>query len=123
MTDQKKAEWDSTLKELELVSADDSIQEHTQGDFWEFLGQTRGNFFFTNSKLVFVGGLLGASNFSITYSSITELKLCNVGGLIPFMPTGIKVTYTDEGGKTRSKKCSVLNRKKWLAYLQERVHV
>lgn len=122
LTDQKKAEWEATLKELELISGDDAILEHTQGDLWEFLGQTRGNYFFTNSKFIFVGGLMGSTNFSIPYSNITELKLCNVGGFLPIMPTGIKVTYTDEGGKTRSKKCSVLKRKDWLAYLTEKTH-
>lgn len=123
LTDQKKVEWESTLKEVELMAGDDSIQEHTQGDLWEFLGQTRGNYFFTNTKFIFVGGLGGSTNFSIPYNAITELKLCNVGGLLPIMPTGIKVTYIDEKGKTRNKKCSVLKRKDWLAYLTERSHV
>ena len=120
LSDQNKAEWETSLKEAQLMTGDDSIQEHTQGDLWDFLGQTRGNYFFTNTKFIFVGGLGGSTNFSLPYNAITELKLCNVGGIIP---TGIRVTYTDEGGKTRKKKCSVMKRKDWLAYLIERTHV
>lgn len=123
LTEQKRIEWESKLKELEMMSAEDSIQEHTQGDLWEFISQTRGNYFFTGEKFIFVGGLMGSTNFTIPYSSITGLKLCNVGGIIPVIPTGIKVTYSDETGKTRTKKCSVLKRKDWLAYLCEKSHV
>ena len=122
LTEQKKKEWEDTLKEIELMPAADSIQEHTQGDLWEFLAQTRGNYFFTETRFIFTGGLLGAYNFSIPYNAITELKLCNVGTL-PIIPTGIKVTYTDENGKVCKKKCSVLKRKEWLAYLTERTSV
>lgn len=120
LSEQKKKEWEGTLRDMTLIGLIDTIQEHTECDFWEFGSQTRGNFFFTTEKLVFVGGLVGLSNFSIPYNKITELKLCNVGGLIPIIPTGIKVTYTDENGKTVKKKCSVMKRKQWLAYLQEK---
>ena len=67
-----------------------------------------------------MGGLGGLTNFSVPYKNIKELKLCNIGGLIPIIPTGIKVTYTDENGKNVKKKCSVMKRKDWLAYLQEK---
>lgn len=120
LTDKKKAEWEKALRDAELIAKADTIQEHTQGDLWEFAGQTRGNFFFTNEKFVFVGGLAGSMSFSAPYNKITEIKLCNVGGLIPVIPTGIKVTYTDEKGKTAKKKCSVMKRKDWLAYLSEK---
>lgn len=66
------------------------------------------------------GGLIGKVSFSIPYSKITELKLCNIGGLIPLIPTGIKVTYTEENGKSVKKKCSVMKRKQWISYLQEK---
>ncbi len=54
---------------------------------------------------------------------MTQLKLCNVGGLIPIMPTGILVTYTDENGKSVKKKCSVLKRKDWLAFLRDKTGI
>lgn len=121
LSEQKKTEWEKTLRETTLIGPADTIVEHTEGDLWEFFSQTRGNYFFTTEKFVFVGGLGGLHFFSTPYSKITELKLCNVGGLIPFLPTGIKVTYTDNDGKIRKKKCSVLKRKEWLAYLQEKI--
>ena len=85
------AKWESTLRELEYISDDDHIIEHTQGDRWEMMSQTRGNFFFTNEKFIFVGGLTGISNFVVKYSDIKEMKTVNVGGLIPVIPTGIRV--------------------------------
>lgn len=118
LTEQKKTEWEQTLRDAGFIGLTNTIQEHTQGDLWEFFSQIRGNYFFTTEKFVFVGGLGGMTFFSIPYNKITELKRCNVGGLIPFIPTGIRVIYTDENGKIKKKKCSVLKRKDWLAYLQ-----
>lgn len=124
LSEKKKAEWETSLKDAALIGPIDSIQEHTKGDLWEFTSQISGNYFFTQEKFVFVsGGLIGKVTFSIPYNKITELKLCNIGGLIPLIPTGIKVTYMDENGKVEKKKCSVMKRKQWLAYLQEKTGV
>lgn len=122
LSDQKKATWEKTLRDSGLIGLIDTIQEHTKGDLWD-PGQIPGDFLFTTEKFVYVsGGLIGKVTFSIPYNKITGLKLCNVG-IIPFLPTGIKVTYTDENGKTGKKKCSVMKRKQWLAYLQEKTGV
>lgn len=115
----KKEKWEQTLKELELIAADDVIEEHTQGDLWTFMSQTRGNYFFTKEKFIFVGGF-GLENFSVAYGDISGLKTCNVGGLIPIIPTGIKVSFMNSEGKLVTKKCSVMKRKEWIAYLVER---
>ncbi len=115
----KKEKWEQTLKELELIAADDVIEEHTQGDLWTFMSQTRGNYFFTKEKFIFVGGF-GLENFSVAYGDISGLKTCNVGGLIPIIPTGIKVSFMNSEGKLGTKKCSVMKRKEWIAYLVER---
>lgn len=113
------AKWETSLREAEYMSNDDHIIEHTQGDLWEMMSQTRGNYFFTNEKFIFVGGLLGASNFAVKYSDIKELKLVNVGGLIPIIPTGIMVICQNpENGKTVKHKCSVMKRKEWVEYLR-----
>lgn len=113
------AKWEASLKEAEYMGADDHIIEHTKGDLWEFMSQTRGNFFFTNEKFIFAGGLLGASNFAVKYSDIKELKLVNVGGLIPIIPTGIMVICQNpENGKMVKHKCSVMKRKEWIEYLR-----
>ena len=122
LSDQKKATWESMLRDSGMIGLIDTIQEHTKGDLWD-PGQIPGDFFFTTEKFAYVsGGLIGKVAFSIPYNKITGLKLCNVG-IIPFLPTGIKVTYTDENGKTEKKKCSVMKRKQWLAYLQEKTGI
>ncbi len=123
LSEQKKQEWEETLRKSELIGESDTIVDHTQGDFWELLSQTRGNFFFTETQLIFVGGLLGATTLNIPFNKITKLSLCNVGGIIPVMPTGLKVTYTDEKGKTRTAKCSVLKRKVWLEYIKNKANI
>ena len=116
--------WESSLRELEYMGGDDHIIEHTKGDLWEMMSQTRGNFFFTNEKFIFVGGLLGASNFAVKYSDIKELKLVNVGGLIPVIPTGIMVICQNpENGKTVKHKCSVMKRKEWIEYLRQKAGI
>ena len=115
----KKEKWEQTLKELELITADDVIEEHTQGDLWTFMSQTRGNYFFTKEKFIFVSGF-GLENFSVAYGDIAGMKTCNVGGLIPIIPTGIKVSFMNSEGKMVTKKCSVMKRKEWIAYLVER---
>lgn len=111
--------WEATLREAEYLEADDHIVEHTKGDLWEMMSQTSGNFFFTNEKFIFIGGLLGVSNFAVKYSDIKELKFRNVGGLIPVIPTGlVVVTENPETGKRKSYKCSVMKRKEWAEYLR-----
>ena len=115
------AKWEKSLREAEYMSEDDHIIEHTKGDLWEMMSQTRGNFFFTNEKFIFVGGLLGASNFAVKYSDIKELKLVNVGGLIPVIPTGVMVICQNpENGKAVKHKCSVMKRKEWREFLRQK---
>lgn len=123
LTEQKKNEWENSLKDAGLLSLTDKIQDTTKGDLWDFGSQIRGTYFFTAERLVFVGGLGGSTTFSAPYNKITQLKLCNVGGLIPIMPTGILVVYTDENGKNVKKKCSVMKRKDWLAFLKEKTGI
>ena len=115
------AKWEKSLREAGYMSADDHIIEHTKGDLWTMMSQTRGNFFFTNEKFIFAGGLLGASDFAVKYSDIKEMKFVNVGGLIPIIPTGIMVTCQNpENGKTEKHKCSVMKRKEWREYLRQK---
>lgn len=117
LTEQKKAEWEKTLRDLNLMEDNDSIVEHTAGDYWRLTSQTRGNYFFTKEKLIFVSGF-GLDNFSINYSDIKEIKSCMVNF---FIPTGMLVTADNqEKGKTKKYRCSVMKRKKWIAYLNEK---
>lgn len=114
LNEQKKQEWEKTLKELELMEEGDVIESHTKGDYWKLGSQTRGNFFFTRDKLVFVGGF-GLDNFSVKYSDMKAIKKCMINF---FIPTGILVTADNqENGKTKKYKCSVLKRKDWMQVL------
>lgn len=75
----KVGKWEESLREAGYMSDDDHIIEHTKGDLWEMLSQTRGNFFFTEEKFIFAGGLIGVSNFAVKYSDIKELEACQCG--------------------------------------------
>ena len=44
LTEQKKAEWEKTLREAALIGPMDTIQEHTKGDFWDMASQISGNY-------------------------------------------------------------------------------
>lgn len=119
LSEQKKEKWEKTLRDSGLIDSIDTIQEYTKGDLWNPL-QIPGDFFFTMEKFAYVSrGLIGKVTFSVPYNKITGLRLCNVG-FIPFLPLGIRVTYTDENGKLQKRKCAVLKRKQWLAYLKEK---
>ncbi len=124
LSEAQKKQWIDALRELGYLSEEDNLVEHTKGDLWEMIfSQTRGNFLFTNKNFIFAGGLLGSSNFCIAYDKITGIKKCNVGGLIPLIPTGIKITYTNEKGKSATKVCSVLKRNDWIEFLSKKCNV
>lgn len=121
LTEEKKKEWENTLKELELMNADDEIVDHLAGDYWKkgLLGrdQVRGNFFFTKERFIFCGGW-GIHNLSILYNDIKELRLCNISMI---MPTGIEITAMNpEKGKEEKYQISVLKRKEWLEVLKQK---
>ncbi len=120
LSEQKKQEWEKTLRELELMSEEDVIEEHTTGDYWWLTSQTRGNFFFTKEKFIFVSGF-GLDNFAVKYTDIKEIKKCMIS---LFLPTGILVTADNqEKGKTKKYKCSVMKRKNWMEYLSQKTGV
>ncbi len=113
--------WEVSLREAGYMSEEDHIIEHTKGDLWQMMSQTRGNFFFTNEKFIFVGGLLGTSNFAVKYGDIKEMKLVNVGGVIPIIPTGLMVICQNpENGKNVKHRCSVMKRKEWMEFLRKK---
>lgn len=124
LNEAKKNQWEQKLRELNYISGDDQIIEHVGGDKWELATQTSGNFFFTNEKFIFVANFLGSGSFSVNYSDIKELKLVNVGGLIPLIPTGILVSVQNpENGKMEKHKCSVMKRKQWLEFLRTKANL
>lgn len=120
LTEEKKKKWEETLRELNLIDENDSIEEHTQGDYWQLAAQSRGNFFFTKEKFIFVSGF-GVNNFAIKYTDIRAIQKCMLNF---FIPTGITVTADNqENGKTKKYKCSVMKRAKWMELLSEKANV
>lgn len=73
----------------------ESILKEFASDYWDTLfgiimcSQIRGKYCFTNQRIVFKGGW--GTEVEIEYADIEQIKKCNVGGLIPIVPTGIKV--------------------------------
>lgn len=121
LSEAKVKEWAEALRSLELMGEDETIIEHTNGDCWEFFSQTRGNIFFTEKSMIFIGGLLGSTCYVYPYDKITEVKKCNVGGLIKIIPTGIRVTYENEKGKIKKSRLSTFKRKDWIEYINGKV--
>lgn len=97
----------------------ESIEKELKGDYWEktlcFYSQKTGKYWFTNERIIFRGGFVTA--LDLPYAEIESVSLCNVGPLIPFLPTGIKVTMKDN----KSYKLSVLKRKDILAFIQSKI--
>lgn len=116
LTEKKKNEWIDALRELGLLGATETFEEHTQGDYWTLFGQTRGNYFFTADKIIFVSGF-GAEQIVIPYSNIKAMKKCFVG---PFIPTGIKITALNENGKEKNYKLSVMKRNDWINFISQK---
>ena len=75
----------------------ESVIKQQAGDCWQYVGifgsQLRGRFFFTQKRIIFYYCL--KKNFEIFYEDIESVELCNVGGIIRFVPTGIKVNTKD----------------------------
>lgn len=76
----------------------ETIEKQIASDYWEailflMISQTRGNYYFTNKRIVFIGGF--GKKVEIDYSNIESISKCCVGGLIRLIPTGIKVTMKD----------------------------
>lgn len=95
------------------------VEKEMKSDYWEktlcFYSQKRGKYWFTNQRIIFRGGF--ATVLDIPYSEIESVQLCNIGGLVQIIPTGIKVTL--KSGKTY--KLSVTKRKEILAFLQAKI--
>lgn len=75
----------------------ETVLKELASDYWSAIfgitvSQTRGRYTFTNQRIYFVGGF---TDKDIPYSEIESIKKCGVGPLIPFVPTGIKVTMKD----------------------------
>lgn len=119
LTEEKKLEMEKLLREANLMGEEDTIEEHTAGDYYPLTGQVRGNYYFTKERVIFVSGW-GVENFSLKYSGIRGIKKCFIG---PFFPFGVKVTVEiEENGKTKTKKYkfSLMKRNYWIELLEKK---
>ena len=103
---------------LELLE-NEVVEKEFKSDYWEktlcFYSQKRGKYWLTNQRIIFRGGF--ATVLEIPYSEIESVQLCNIGGFVRIIPTGIKVTL--KSGKTH--RLSVTKRKEILAFLQSKI--
>ena len=123
LTADKAAELEKNFIENDLMSQGDHIIENIKGDYWEgfliFQSQTRGAYYFTNERVIFVGGFAGSYSWSLSYKDIKKIDKCLIG-LFPF---GIKLTYyNEEKCKDKKHKMSVLSRSKWIEFLNARTN-
>lgn len=96
----------------------ETVEKQIKGDYWErtlcFYSQKTGQYWFTNERIIFRGGFVAA--IDLPYKEIEAVKKCNVGPLLQFLPTGVKVTMKD--GK--SYKLSVLGRKSIIELIESK---
>ncbi len=73
------------------------VEKEFASDYWEKIlfaySQVRGRYYFTNQRVIFV--TWGQVKFEIPYNKMVAAESCNVGALLRFIPTGIKVTTDD----------------------------
>ena len=105
------------LLEAELQEGESVIAQE-KGDQWEYflniIGmQNQGRYFFTEKRIIFYYCL--SKQFEVYYKDIQSLELCNVGPLIRFVPTGIKIT-TKEGKQFYM---SVMKRKEYQELIEK----
>ncbi|WP_138306970.1 MULTISPECIES: PH domain-containing protein [unclassified Clostridium] len=95
------------------------VEKELKGDYWEktlcMYSQKTGTYWFTNERIIFRGGFVAA--LDIPYCDIEQVRTCNVGPLLQFLPTGIKITVN--GGK--SYKLSVLKRKSVVEFIESKL--
>lgn len=120
LTEEQRLEIEKTLKEVELMSADDVLEDCVKGDYYSMMKQIRGQYYFTRERVVFMSGW-GLETFGINYTDIRDIKKSTVG---PFMPFGVTVSAEDkESGKVKKYKFSLMKRAQWIDYLAKKAGI
>lgn len=120
LSEKDKKDWIDAMKNLELWDENDDIEEVVRGDYWTLWTSTRGRYFFTRNKVIFISGW-GATTFTAPYTDISAIKKSIV---MPFLPFGITLTVKDsKNGKDKKYKMSVNGRNKWIAFLEQKTGV
>ena len=114
---------ENSLREANLMENDDFLITTIGGDYWQkfliFPNQVRGYYYFTNKRIIFIGGFAGSTKWFVPYKNIKSVEKCFAG---PFIPCGIKIEFFDETKNTEKKyKMSVLKRGEWINFIKERI--
>lgn len=112
MNENDLREIENSLIKANLMEENDTIEKDVAGDYWSFINQIRGHYYFTRERVIFVSGW-GVKSFSIKYSDIRAIKKSLIG---LFMPFGVTVT-ADMDGQMKNYKFSLLNRNQWMEFL------
>lgn len=103
------------IRETLGLKETETIEKEFRGDYWSFLSQTRGYYWFTNERIIFHGGF--ATVEEIPYNEIDFVTKRNVGGILPIIPTGIKVKM--KNGKSHT--LSVQKRNDIIAFIESKM--
>ncbi|MBP3702866.1 MAG: hypothetical protein J6I65_03665 [Lachnospiraceae bacterium] len=115
LKEKQRQKWEEVLKELNLMEANDTVEDAVMANNREMMSWYKGNLIFTKERIVFYSGALGTSTFSIKYSDIRTIGKCMVSG---FVPMGIKLEVFDpEKNKEVNHRISVSKRNKWIELL------
>lgn len=117
---QKLEEMEKTLRENNLMNAEDSVEEVEKGDYYpSIFNQVRGYYYFTHEKIIFNSGW-GTHSFAVKYSDILSIEKSFVG---PFMPFGVTLTVNEGENNSLAKakyKLSLMSRGKWIDYISKK---
>ena len=119
LKEEKRLELEKSFKEANRMAADDVIVENTLGDYYEFMSQVRGNYYFTQERVIFESSW-GIEKVNVKYSDIREIRKSFVG---PFLPFGVTITAVNQGNnndKTKKYKLSLMKRKYWMELLSNK---
>jgi len=113
----------NSLVEAKLIDNNDKLIVTENGDYWEkflfFRSQVRGYYYFTEKRIVFIGGFASTTQLSIQYKDIKKIEKCSVG---PFLPFGVMIYVYDENkNKIIKYKLSLQNRNRWITFIENRI--
>ncbi len=109
---------ENNLKIAGLMDNDDSLITTERGNFWKktiFLNsKVRGYYYFTEKRIIFIGGFASSTQWSIKYKDIKNIQKNSIFGII--------METEDENGKIIKYKLSLLKRNYWFDYIQSNMN-
>ncbi len=119
LKEKEKQKWEEALVNLNLMEANDEVEDAVMGNSRSMMSWEQGDFVFTKERFIFsCRSLIPTCNFSIKYSDIRSISKCLANG---FFPMGIKIeAFNPEKNKVETYKCCVSKRDKWIGLLSEK---